>query len=367
MEGEKRKSPAAALLAGLFVYGFALWAWLKPPDALSLSERRPLAGFPEASARSVISGRFMEDFSKYAADQFPLREKFRRLKAATAYYGFRQSEVNGIYLYDGYAALRQPETDANSLRYALSRFQYVYEKYLKDTAGEVYLAIVPDKNRYLAGEVGAPSMDYAAFTEAVRAGMGYARYIDLFPHLTWTDYYRTDSHWRQENLPEIAAVLAGEMGADLTAEYTPRTLNVPFYGAYCGQAALPLAPDALTVLESPFLEDVAVYDYETGGAIPLYDMDKAAGRDPYELFLGGSKSLLTLKNPAAATDRELVIFRDSYAASLAPLLSEGFREIDLIDIRYISPDLLDRFVDFAGKDVLFLYSVPVLNNSSAIK
>ena len=41
--------------------------------------------------------------------------------------------------------------------------------------------------------------------------------------------------------------------------------------------------------------------------------------DPYSVFLSGSKSLLTITNPSADTDRELVIFRDSFASSLAPL------------------------------------------------
>lgn len=33
-----------------------------------------------------------------------------------------------------------------------------------------------------------------------------------------------------------------------------------------------------------------------------------------------------------------------------------------MDIRYISSGMLGRFIDFAGKDVLFLYSTSVLNN-----
>ena len=44
------------------------------------------------------------------------------------------------------------------------------------------------------------------------------------------------------------------------------------------------------------------------------------------MFLSGSKSLLTITNPSADTDRELVIFRDSFASSLAPLLTERLCE-----------------------------------------
>ena len=96
-------------------------------------------------------------------------------------------------------------------------------------------------------------------------------------------------------------------------------------------------------------------------------MEKAAGKDPYELFLSGPKSLLTIENPSAHTEKELIVFRDSFGSSIAPLLAEGYAKITLVDIRYLSPQMLDRFITFTDQDVLFLYSVSVLNNSVTIK
>ena len=68
-------------LLGAFVLGLSGWAAVKPPDSLSVSERRPLAQRPEMTAAGVLSGRFMSDYESYAVDQFPLREQFRTLKA----------------------------------------------------------------------------------------------------------------------------------------------------------------------------------------------------------------------------------------------------------------------------------------------
>ena len=39
----------------------------------------------------------------------------------------------------------------------------------------------------------------------------------------------------------------------------------------------------------------------------------------------------------------------------------------MVDIRYVQIDILDRFLEFNGQDVLFLYSTLVLNNSNSIK
>ena len=96
-------------------------------------------------------------------------------------------------------------------------------------------------------------------------------------------------------------------------------------------------------------------------------MEKADGNDPYEIFLSGPVSLLTIENPMAKSEKELIVFRDSFGSSLIPLLAEGYQKTTLVDIRYIQSDFLPNFVDFTGKDVLFLYSTVVLNNSETLK
>ena len=55
------------------------------------------------------------------------------------------------------------------------------------------------------------------------------------------------------------------------------------------------------------------------------------------------------------------------ACTLGELLAEGYASVTLVDIRYISPQMLGQFISFTDQDVLFLYSTSVLNNSEAIK
>ena len=121
------------------------------------------------------------------------------------------------------------------------------------------------------------------------------------------------------------------------------------------------------ILESDSLKDCRVFDYESGKYTDVYNMDKLTSRDLYDVFLSGSRSLLTIENPHAEGEQELIIFRDSFGSSVAPLLVRDYAKVTLVDIRYIQIDVLDRFLDFKGQDVLMLYSVPVLNNSQTIK
>ena len=183
------------------------------------------------------------------------------------------------------------------------------------------------------------------------------------------DYYRTDTHWRQEKLPETAGVICEALGvtAPEPEEFRAEAVERPFYGVYYGQAALPMEPETMYFLRSDLLDGCRVYDYEAGKYGPVVDLSRQDSRDLYDIFLSGSRSLLTIENPAGTPGKELLVFRDSFGSSLVPLLVSDYARVTLVDIRYIQIDMLPRFLEFTGQDVLFLYSTLVLNNSETIK
>ena len=364
---EKRKNYAVVCLTAAFLLGFLVWSLLKPDDTVSQSERRKLTQKPELTAASILNGKFMTEFESYTLDQFPLRDGFRRLKAAVLLNVLREKDNNGIYLTEGYAAKLEYPLNEASVQHAAERFQYIYETYLAGTEVKIYEAVIPDKGAFLARQNGYPSLDYSAFSALLQKNMPYAEAIDLMPVLSLNSYYRTDLHWRQEAIVPVASQLAEAMGVKLSEKYDTVTADTPFYGVYCGQSALPLAPDTLCYLTNKTLGSCTVYDYETGSTEPVYDLSALTEEDPYSMFLSGSKSLLTITNPSADTDRELVIFRDSFASSLAPLLTEAYAKITLVDIRYVQPERLSSWLTFNSQDVLFLYSVSVLNHSETLK
>ena len=229
------------------------------------------------------------------------------------------------------------------------------------------MAIVPDKGYYLAEKAGQLSLDYEALFDLVETGMPWAQHIDLTDSLSLTDYYRTDTHWRQENLFAAAQTICDALGINAPERIRATVLDRPFYGVYYGQAALPMEPDVLAILELDYLKDCTVYDHETGKITPVYDMTKLDSRDLYDVYLSGARALLTIENLNGQPDKELIVFRDSFGSSLVPLLIQDYSKVTLVDTRYISSDLLDRYVEFKGQDVLFLYSTLILNSSSAIK
>ena len=343
-------------------------AWFGPAEDFSDTERRKLAQFPKLNVQTLLDGKFMTEFESYTLDQFPQRDTFRQLKAMFHYNALGQKDNNDIYLVHDYAAKLEYPLNETSVDNALKKFNAVYEKYLTGSES-ILVSVVPDKGYYLAEENGYPAMDYEALFEAVRQGMPWAEFVDITGQLEAGDYYRTDTHWRQERIGKVAETLCKALGADWfrEEELTPTIVERPFYGVYYGQAALPMDAEALYVMNGGILADCTVYNQETGKTTGIYDWEKLDSRDLYDVYLSGAAALLTIENPNAGTDKELVVFRDSFGSSLIPLLLKDYKTVTVVDIRYIASDFVGSFVDFHGQDVLFLYSTLVLNSSNTLK
>ncbi|MEE0968400.1 MAG: DHHW family protein [Clostridia bacterium] len=336
------------------------------------TERRPAAEFPELSYESIMkdgveySDSFMSKFEKYALDIFPFRDAFRTLKAFCANYVFLHKDNNNIFISDGYAAEMQYPLNDSSIEHATSRFEFIYNRYLKDLGITPYISIIPDKAYFLAEKNGNLSMDYEKFVQKFSDKMDYAEYIDIFGELSIEDYYKTDTHWRQEKLVDIAEILVNAMGGSYDSTFDINKLDNPFYGVYYGQAALPLPAETIYYLTNENILNVKVYDHQNNREISLYDMEKAYGKDPYDMFMSGELSLVTIENPNAKTDKELIIFRDSFGRSIIPLMAEDYAKITVIDIRYLPSPMLGAYVNFENAEVLFLYSTLVLNASATL-
>ena len=355
---------SALLVVWVLLAGFL---WFGDKADYTYAERRPLAQMPEISANSVFSGAFTEKFEDFTLDQFPLRDSFRKVKSLFHYYVLNQSDNNGIYLVgDTVAKLEYPLNEA-SVNYATGRLLYLYESYLADTGCKIYSAMIPDKGYYLAEENGYPAMDYAALEAAFRDAIPWADYVDLKDVLSADAYYRTDTHWRQEKILPVAQKLCAAMGVTAAEDYTKLKLEKPFYGVYFGQAALPMEPEDMYILQSDLLDGCTVTDLITGVETSVYNMDKLVSPDLYDVFLSGAQPILTIDNPQGQSGKELILFRDSYGSSLAPLLLSDYSRVTLVDIRYIHPDEVGNYVNFQNQDVLFLYSALILNNGRSLK
>ena len=345
-----------------------LTLFLLPQSKYSDAERRPLAVSPSFSADSVLKGNFFTETDDWVTDHFIGRETFRHLKAVWQLYCLREKENNGLAVVDNSIIKLEKQVNEESLEYAKDRFESVYNDCLANSNCNIFCAVIPDKSYFLKGK-GYPVMDFDKMERMFGDSVPASTSISLKESLSLSDYYLTDSHWRQECIIPAAKKLLESMGRDGSAlnidDFDVNTYE-NFYGVYAGQSALDPAPDTITYLSGGPISETKVLDYSTMQVIQMYDPDGCDKRDPYTLFLGGSKGLLRIENPATCDERELIIFRDSFGSSISPLLAAGYRAVTLIDLRYVQPIYFKRYVRFNNNDVLFLFSATLLNNSQGL-
>ncbi|MCQ2537763.1 MAG: DHHW family protein [Lachnospiraceae bacterium] len=359
----KKKNIIIVILMAIVIYGLSIAGFVLKDKDFSESERRTLTKFPKFTWETADSGEFMEKFEKYTLDQFPLREQFRSLKAGFSMYILGQKDNNDYYIKNGYVSKLEYPLNESSIEYAATCIDSIYNKVLADTDCKIYGVIVPDKNYYMSD--GYPSLDYEKMYDIVESRLPYISFVDVKPLLSIEDYYKTDTHWRQEKITDVADTLLDKMGAEKPVRnYTEQTNTKPFAGVYYGQIGLKVPTEELHYLTNSVLDSCTLFDMENNKTLGIYDLEKGQGSDPYDLFVSGAKKpVMVITNPNATTDKELVIFRDSFGSSIAPLLAESYAKITLVDTRCIQPGYLATFLKLENQDVLFLYSTMVLNNS----
>jgi len=276
----KNKNKVTVLIFAVLLGGMSLFCWFKPHTVYSESERRILAEKPDAKLSLIASGEYMKEFESYVTDQFPLRDKFRSVKALFSKYVFNKKDNNGLYVAQGHISKLEYPENPQMVDYAEQRFNYIYDAYLKDKDVNIYLSLIPDKNYFLAQKYGYPSIDYDSFINGFKNKMGYMKYIDISNMLSVDDYYKTDSHWKQEEIADVAQYISHSMGSNAVSEYEVNTLDNPFNGVFSGQAALPFKPDTIKYLTNDVLRQCKVKYFDTGKAVSgeMYNMEKAYGK-----------------------------------------------------------------------------------------
>lgn len=325
---------------------------------ISITERRKLAGFPEVSISKLLKGETTSKFENYAVDQFVARDTFRSIKAFYSTNIYKQKDNNNFFEKDGAIYKIDYPLNEGNIKKSASKINEVYNTYLSNM--NVYYAVIPDKNYYLENDDHL-KCDYNLIKQIMNNELTDLKYIDIWDSLELEDYYKTDLHWRQEQLEGVVNTIRTSMNLDnLESKYVVCDMG-NFYGTYYGQLSTNVMPDKMYVLINDAISNCTTYNYETQKTGKIYD--ETPSQDKYDIYLSGATPIISIENENATIDKELLLFRDSFGSSIAPLLVENYKKITLIDLRYISSKILDSYIEFKDQDVLFLYSTVVLNQN----
>ena len=334
---------------------------IKKDTDISIAERRKLATMPELTTKSLFDGTYFKNFDYYVTDQFVERDAFRKIKIDIEL--STKGEYNNLYLYDDYIIEEIFPLNSNSINNLTNKINYIKDTYLNDNSN-IYYTIIPDKNYFINN--GNLKLNYNKLQDMMKNNLSNINYINIFDKLTLDNYYKTDTHWKEEDLFNVANTIANQMNFDITNNNVVNTITT-FKGSYAGRLSVTKDIDTIKTISNPSTLNSSVYNYETKKYTDIYDYTKINSLDKYDIYLSGAVPIIDIINNNTSSDKELIVFRDSYGSSLIPLLIEGYKKITVIDIRYISSKILNKYIDFNDQDVLFMYSILTINNSFSIR
>lgn len=338
------------------LFSFSILGLILKDKDISSYERRKL------TSSSSLKEDLLSNLDDYLTDQFPLRDFFISLNSTYDRYILNNKEDNNVYLENGYIIEKLYPLNEKEVSNFISKINYINNIYLKEN--RVFYTIIPDKsyfldkNKYL-------KIDYDYLYNNLSNNLNIEN-IDIRSLLSLEDYYKTDIHIKQSSYFKIIKELSRHLEFEYQDMEYKEVKYSPFYGASYSKVPSFVKPDDLIYLSNDITDNVTVKHLEYGNK-NVYEKDELKSADSYNVFLSGPSSLIEIDNPNFQTDKEIIIFRDSFGSSMSPLLIPYYKKITLVDLRYIHADLLPNYIDFKDKDILFLYSTLLVQDSHLLK
>ena len=367
MKDRKRKGQIENLIGKLFIvllFIFLLVNLAVPDRKISEEENRVLESRPALSMGTVMNGDFMEQWENYQSDQFAGRDFWRGIKVALDRLGGARME-NGVYLgRDGQLMEEIEVPDDGQSEENLSAI----ENFASENSDiRTTVMLVPD-----AACILTDSLPAFAAVEDQRQLFGMAQqrlgdsvnWIDavsiLNNHTSEKLYYKTDHHWTTQAAFYVFRDAAAQLGIEGEAgeNFVSYTVSDSFNGALAAKSGVGLSErEPIDIYVPTQGDDDVVVSYVDEGrkATSLYDSSKLETRDQYSVFLGGNTSVIDIKTVSASQKRLLVV-KDSFANCFIPFLAPYYREIVVVDPRYYSGTMEDILDTYRITDALFLYS-----------
>ena len=112
----------------------------------------------------------------------------------------------------------------------------------------------------------------------------------------------------------------------------------------------------LTVIDG---DQTTIYDH-------LIFPENATIKDGYAVYLNGNHGIVIIERESAP-EGTLIVFRDSFASCLLPMLSQHYRRVIAMDARYSSGNFSDALkMSDDTKAILYLYSLDSLVTDTEI-
>lgn len=350
---------------GLIWLAIILWNLATPTQTFSQAENRTLASFPEFNIPDLLDGDFMNGVDTFFNDQFAGRPYWVSGQTLIEY-GIGKREINSIFM--GRKALlgnlaAEDEAMSNENIAGVNAFA---EKYSIPT----YVMLVPsstsvqpEKLPFLAEGWDEKSYIESAYGKFSNKVTSVPVFDTLTRHRDEYIFYRTDHHWTTYGAYLALGEMYGRMGKAIPKEsdFDISTVSDSFKGTFHSKTGFPLVKDDEIQLYQR--GKATAYDVFDGKTSQTYDSvffkEFLGQKDKYSFFLGLVQPMATIQTNSAS-GKKLLVFKDSYAHSLLPMMFEDYSEIRIVDLRYLNAKDYAETLEISKYDeAVFLYSADV--------
>lgn len=348
-----------------------------PDNSFSEMENRSLEGIPSFDRTDLLNGSFMKNAEKWAADQFPGRTGWVRIRTETARIA-GQNRIGGVYICDGGYLMEEAVQPDEEFLSRLVQNLTVFRANHQDM--NFYMMIAPTAVTVLRDKLpaNAPAEDQNALIRDFYSTMQLVGYtpIDVGDVLAAKKdeyiYYRTDHHWTTYGAYNAFRHAAGIMGLDPdSVYYNALAVTADFNGTLSGKSCtFGNEEDVISVWfpqdgSQPAANYVVEYVDRQMKTTTFYDETFLTQKDKYSVFFGGNHALVRIKSPTAE-NRRLLVLKDSYANCFLPFLAQYYRQIDIVDPRYYTENLETLIATDGIDEVLFLYNANTFFSDSSL-
>ena len=357
-----------ACFAGVIVLVLFLGIIIKDRE-FSDNENRVLAGKPQISLSAVMDGSFESGYDNYLADQFPARDKMISIDfKLKRLLGIR--EANNVYVGSDRHLFGTPSVPAEE---AVERTTGLIKSFSQEYASKnVYMMLVPDaavvQSQYLP--YGAPIRNQLADIETFEDMSGTdIKYLDAASALASVKdeyiYYKTDHHWTSDGAYAVFQKTAADMGIS-PVDYTSYVVSKKFKGTLSSKSGDYAISDVVKIYSpNSDVKYYVVYTATQEKSTSMFISEKLDEKDHYQVFFGGNHPMVEI-HTTANNDRNLLVFKDSYANSYMQFLTPYFEKIIMIDPRYYYDNVASVIQSNGITDIMFLYSADTLLTDTAL-
>lgn len=330
-------------------------------------ENRGLQTFPDFNFTSVLSGSFSSDLEVYASDQFVFRNTFVKLKARLSLLSGQVHNNDVYYGRDNYLLQRFTTTNKRLIQNIDDGLNNLF----KDKEIKFHLMLVPTSVAINKDNLPRVSYDLDQRNILDNFSRQYSnQYIDVYNEfISDSDndlYFKTDHHWNINGAYSAYKLMMQEEALAVD-EFTINEISSNFQGSLFARSGyFWLKPESINSYLSESMNNVVVVS-DGLKTTTLFNDQALTTRDQYNYFMGGNHALVQI-NTLHDEKPTLLVFKDSFANILIPLLSSHYSNIIVVDLRFTN-NTATNLIDYYNPDeVLILYNIDnFLNDINNVK